>query len=69
MHYYKNYGLAIRGLQQHHPEFDAEDFDKKCDGALPLETLLHNGESCSFGAKRNTDLTGRCVQQTKTFRF
>jgi hypothetical protein len=30
MHYYKNYGLAIRGLQQHHPEFDAEDFDKKC---------------------------------------
>ncbi|KAK9900818.1 pyrimidine 5'-nucleotidase [Cystobasidium minutum MCA 4210] len=40
MHYYKNYGLAIRGLQQHHPEFDAEDFDRKCDGALPLEDLL-----------------------------
>lgn len=44
MHYYKNYGLAIRGLQHHHPEFDATDFDRKCDGALPLEDLLHNGQ-------------------------
>jgi len=42
LHYYKNYGLAIRGLQQHHPKFDAEDFDRSCDGALPLEDLLSN---------------------------
>lgn len=28
--YYKHFGLAIRGLQEHHSDFDAEDFDRKC---------------------------------------
>ncbi|KAF9383456.1 hypothetical protein CPB97_006445 [Podila verticillata] len=32
--YYIDYGLAIRGLVLHHP-------DKKVDGALPLEEILH----------------------------
>ncbi|KZT62106.1 pyrimidine 5-nucleotidase [Calocera cornea HHB12733] len=37
--YYSQYGLALRGLMKHH-EIDAQDFDRKCDGSLPLETIL-----------------------------
>ncbi|KAF8272551.1 pyrimidine 5-nucleotidase [Lactarius quietus] len=37
--YYTQYGLALRGLQRHH-RVDPIEFDKKCDGALPLEELL-----------------------------
>ncbi|RPD67219.1 pyrimidine 5-nucleotidase [Lentinus tigrinus ALCF2SS1-7] len=37
--YYSQYGLAIRGLVRHH-EIDPLDFDRKCDGSLPLEELL-----------------------------
>jgi len=37
--YYTQYGLALRGLVRHH-EVDALDFDKKCDGSLPLEDML-----------------------------
>lgn len=40
MHYYKYYGLAIRGLVKHHT-IDPLDYDEKCDGALPLEEILH----------------------------
>lgn len=39
MHYYKEYGLAIRGLVKHHT-IDPMDYDRKCDGSLPLERVL-----------------------------
>ncbi|WFD04473.1 hypothetical protein MOBT1_003183 [Malassezia obtusa] len=38
-HYYKEYGLAIRGLVKHHT-IDPMDYDEKCDGSLPLEQVL-----------------------------
>ncbi|KAJ7228570.1 pyrimidine 5-nucleotidase [Mycena pura] len=37
--YYTQYGLALRGLIMHH-NVDPVDFDKKCDGSLPLEDLI-----------------------------
>ncbi|GBE79686.1 pyrimidine 5-nucleotidase [Sparassis latifolia] len=37
--YYTQYGLALRGLVRHH-DIDALDFDRKCDGSLPLEEML-----------------------------
>ncbi|EKM59208.1 uncharacterized protein PHACADRAFT_191528 [Phanerochaete carnosa HHB-10118-sp] len=37
--YYTEYGLALRGLVRHH-EIDPLDFDKKCDGSLPLENMI-----------------------------
>ncbi|KAI0732964.1 pyrimidine 5-nucleotidase [Fomitopsis betulina] len=37
--YYTQYGLALRGLVRHH-QIDALDFDRKCDGSLPLEDIL-----------------------------
>lgn len=37
--YYKEYGLAIRGLVMHH-KIDALDYDSKCDATLPLEIVL-----------------------------
>ncbi|KDQ12752.1 hypothetical protein BOTBODRAFT_34213 [Botryobasidium botryosum FD-172 SS1] len=37
--YYREYGLAIRGLTRHHI-IDPVDFDQKCDGSLPLEDIL-----------------------------
>ncbi|KAL4076075.1 pyrimidine 5-nucleotidase [Scleroderma citrinum] len=37
--YYKEYGLALRGLTRHH-KIDPLDFDEKCDGTLPLEDLI-----------------------------
>ncbi|KAF8313393.1 pyrimidine 5-nucleotidase [Clavulina sp. PMI_390] len=39
MEYYTQYGLAIRGLAQHRA-IDPLDFDAKCDGGLPLDTIL-----------------------------
>lgn len=42
MHYYKYYGLAIRGLQEHYPDFDAEDFDRKCGKSF---SELENGKA------------------------
>ncbi|KAF9988966.1 hypothetical protein BGZ75_007991 [Mortierella antarctica] len=47
--YYIEYGLAIRGLVEKHPEvtriavadhIDIRDYDNKVDGALPLENIL-----------------------------
>ncbi|GAA5913113.1 hypothetical protein JCM8208_000744 [Rhodotorula glutinis] len=38
-HYYREYGLAIRGLVRHHA-VDALDYDKHCDAALPLDEVL-----------------------------
>lgn len=38
--YYKEYGLAIRGLVKHHT-IDPLDYDAKCDASLPLDKLLH----------------------------
>ncbi|KAG8919881.1 hypothetical protein FRC01_001051 [Tulasnella sp. 417] len=49
--YYMDYGLALRGLIRHHqiefaleqrgsPLSDPLDFDRKCDGALPLDDIL-----------------------------
>ncbi|KAG8999696.1 hypothetical protein FRB90_011974 [Tulasnella sp. 427] len=37
--YYMDYGLAIRGLICHH-QIDPLDFDRKCDGTLPLDEIL-----------------------------
>ncbi|TDL29549.1 pyrimidine 5-nucleotidase [Rickenella mellea] len=37
--YYTQYGLALRGLVRHH-EIDALDFDRRCDGSLPLEDMI-----------------------------
>ncbi|KAJ3500874.1 hypothetical protein NMY22_g19116 [Coprinellus aureogranulatus] len=39
LHYYTTYGLALRGLTRHH-DVDPLDFDKKCDGSLPLEDMI-----------------------------
>ncbi|KAG0310572.1 hypothetical protein BGZ99_000297 [Dissophora globulifera] len=38
--YYVDYGLAIRGLVEKHPEIDVRDYNDKVDGALPLERVL-----------------------------
>ncbi|KAF9652196.1 pyrimidine 5-nucleotidase, partial [Thelephora ganbajun] len=38
-HYYKTYGLALRGLVKHH-DVDPLDFNDKCDGSLPLEDMI-----------------------------
>ncbi|KIY67936.1 pyrimidine 5-nucleotidase [Cylindrobasidium torrendii FP15055 ss-10] len=37
--YYTQYGLALAGLVRHH-NVDPIDFDKKCDGSLPLESMI-----------------------------
>lgn len=37
--YYSQYGLALRGLKRHH-DVDVIDFDRKCDGSLPLEAMI-----------------------------
>jgi len=37
--YYTQYGLALRGLVRHH-QVDPLDFDRKCDGSLPLENMI-----------------------------
>ncbi|TFK23236.1 pyrimidine 5-nucleotidase [Coprinopsis marcescibilis] len=37
--YYTQYGLALRGLVRHHG-VDPLDFDRKCDGSLPLEDMI-----------------------------
>lgn len=39
--YYLQYGLAIRGLIQHH-RVDPVDYDRECDSALPLDFLKPN---------------------------
>lgn len=41
--YYTTYGLALRGLTKHH-DIDPIDFDRKCDGTLPLEELIKPSE-------------------------
>ncbi|WFD34142.1 mannosyl-oligosaccharide 1,2-alpha-mannosidase [Malassezia cuniculi] len=38
-HYYREYGLAIRGLVKHHT-IDPLDYDAQCDASLPLEDIL-----------------------------
>ncbi|KZW03768.1 pyrimidine 5-nucleotidase [Exidia glandulosa HHB12029] len=42
MHYYKEYGLALRGLTRHHDigTHHGLEFDKACDQTLPLEQAL-----------------------------
>lgn len=37
--YYKDYGLAISGLVQHH-KVDALEFNREVDDALPLDTVI-----------------------------
>ncbi|XP_006460266.1 hypothetical protein AGABI2DRAFT_192019 [Agaricus bisporus var. bisporus H97] len=37
--YYSQYGLALRGLKRYH-DVDVLDFDRKCDGSLPLEQMI-----------------------------
>ena len=53
--YYKDYGLAIRGLLRHHENVDPAHFDTYVDGWLPLEdilkedaVLLEKMQSCPF---------------------
>ncbi|KAF8351376.1 Haloacid dehalogenase-like hydrolase-domain-containing protein, partial [Amanita rubescens] len=38
-HYYTEYGLALRGLTRHH-DVDPLEFDRLCDGSLPLEEMI-----------------------------
>lgn len=38
--YYKEHGLAIRGLLKHHSDIDPLDYDRRVDGSLPLDDLL-----------------------------
>jgi pyrimidine and pyridine-specific 5'-nucleotidase len=42
--YFLTYGLALRGLTKHH-DIDPIDFDRKCDGTLPLEEMISRNES------------------------
>ncbi|KAI8454856.1 HAD-like domain-containing protein, partial [Phakopsora pachyrhizi] len=42
--YYKEYGLAIRGLVRNH-DIDPLDYDQKCDSAIPLEKLMKPDET------------------------
>ncbi|KAI5478718.1 hypothetical protein MNV49_004643 [Pseudohyphozyma bogoriensis] len=37
--YYRDYGLALRGLIRHH-QIDPLDYDAKCDASLPLQDIL-----------------------------
>jgi len=39
LRYYTQYGLALRGLTRHH-NIDPLDFNRKCDGSLPLESMI-----------------------------
>ncbi|KAF8897624.1 pyrimidine 5-nucleotidase [Infundibulicybe gibba] len=39
LQYYTKYGLAVRGLTRHH-DVDPLDFDQKCDGSIPLESMI-----------------------------
>ncbi|KAF5388122.1 hypothetical protein D9615_000489 [Tricholomella constricta] len=39
LRYYTQYGLALRGLTRHH-DIDPLDFDRQCDGSLPLEDMI-----------------------------
>ncbi|KAF8076490.1 pyrimidine 5-nucleotidase [Lyophyllum atratum] len=39
LRYYTQYGLALRGLTRHH-DIDPLDFDRRCDGSLPLEDMI-----------------------------
>lgn len=43
LHYYREYGLAIRGLIKHHT-IDPLDYDAQCDASLPLENILRPDE-------------------------
>lgn len=73
-HYYKEYGLAIRGLVKHH-EIDALDYDAKCDASLPLESILHpdkeaialfeqlSPEKCRVYALTNAYKHVRCISR------
>ena len=38
--YYKDYGLAIEGLNRHH-KINPLDFNREVDDALPLDEVLH----------------------------
>lgn len=42
--YYRDYGLAIRGLVEHH-KVDPAEYDLQCDSALPLGSVLTVNES------------------------
>jgi pyrimidine and pyridine-specific 5'-nucleotidase len=42
--YYTQYGLALRGLTRHH-DVDPLDFDRQCDGSLPLEDMIRPNPS------------------------
>lgn len=38
--YYREHGLAIRGLLKHHSGIDPLDYDRRVDGSLPLTDIL-----------------------------
>jgi pyrimidine and pyridine-specific 5'-nucleotidase len=38
--YYTGYGLALRGLVHNNHGVDPLDFDRKCDGSLPLKEMI-----------------------------
>lgn len=68
MHYYKEYGLAIRGLVRHHT-IDPMDYDQKCDASLPLESLLRPDDEV-IGLLQRLDRTStRVYALTNAYKF
>ena len=51
--YYKDYGLAVRGLLWHHRDVDPLEYDAFVDGGLPLDHLLQPNHKL-------IELLGRC---------
>ncbi|WFD19746.1 hypothetical protein MCAP1_001982 [Malassezia caprae] len=68
MHYYKEYGLAIRGLVRHHT-IDPMDYDQKCDASLPLESLLRPDEDVIRMLQRLDRTRTRVYALTNAYKF
>lgn len=39
VHYYKTYGLVLRGLLRHH-SIDPLEYDRQCNQSVPLEDMI-----------------------------
>lgn len=68
MHYYKEYGLAIRGLVRHHT-IDPMEYDEKCDASLPLESLLRPDEAVIGMLQRLDRTRTRVYALTNAYKF
>lgn len=68
MHYYKEYGLAIRGLVRHHT-IDPMDYDEKCDASLPLDSLLRPDDEVIGMLTRLDRTRTRVYALTNAYKF